>query len=341
MKVNEVVSAFREIIKRSTNEYEFPSDNLIFRGQANSAWGLVPKLWRNEYNKNSEDDLITKYKRRYMVAEDDIFQNLTDMQHYGMPTRLLDWTNNFLVALYFAVEKEDKADGKIFILDRQNLLDHNYINALRQLEKIICSIQGDYTPEKNKTLNTIREILKPFVPNDNEDSSFDNNEILQIFNKLLNTSDSNADSDSIGSLLKLENKYKQELCNILVKAIFFEPTNLNPRIIAQSSVFTAHFGNNEPNSLFINLKPFDWNKLLQEHNSNKNEYGINMAVIIIPKQWKQAIRYELKQYFGLHQAIIYPDDKEKVLAQYVECSLQESSTQEEDRSLKTLMTISY
>ena len=92
----------------------FPA-NLWFRGQKND-WPLLPKVLRPV--EDPETDCITTYNelmileaftalyRNYIAErfEDRSLEMLAFMQHYGAPTRLLDWTENALIGLYFAVE---------------------------------------------------------------------------------------------------------------------------------------------------------------------------------------------------------------------------------------------
>jgi len=43
---------------------------------------------------------------------------LSVMQHYGVPTRLLDWTSDFWTAVYFACAGDPSEDGELWFYDR-------------------------------------------------------------------------------------------------------------------------------------------------------------------------------------------------------------------------------
>lgn len=101
-------------------EDETDDVELWFRGQPCARMGLVPKLMRAEYAGADEAEIRYQFESRaiQLVAgglPSGKWERYFLMQHYGTPTRLLDWTGNPLVALYFALEahpREDSPRGK-------------------------------------------------------------------------------------------------------------------------------------------------------------------------------------------------------------------------------------
>lgn len=90
----------------------------FYRGQGNYKWILTPSLFRSEIF-NKETYMIKKIKH---LSENELnnldrFSQLVKLQHYGLPTRLLDLTENPLVALYFACESCSNSDGSFYIFN--------------------------------------------------------------------------------------------------------------------------------------------------------------------------------------------------------------------------------
>lgn len=120
--LQEYITSVRSLI------IDFDKVKLWWRGQADSNWKLTPGIFRcgNEKKENNISVLFRlKAKARFSNCpnSDDPFPWLFLMQHYRLPTRLLDWTESPLVALYFAVEnvKEDDKDSVIWALQPYNL----------------------------------------------------------------------------------------------------------------------------------------------------------------------------------------------------------------------------
>ncbi|MBT9096733.1 FRG domain-containing protein [Methylovulum psychrotolerans] len=87
----------------------FKTDILFFRGHSNASWNLLPTLARiKKANRTKlEQILYFDFQTRagsLLPENNSCWNNAFTMQHHGLPTRLLDWSENFATALYFALK---------------------------------------------------------------------------------------------------------------------------------------------------------------------------------------------------------------------------------------------
>ena len=96
----------------------------LFRGHSSCDYELLPSLARGRRFPidvtifNGERNLIELTKNTFPdVFQDDMkpIELLALLQHYGIPTRLLDVTENALIALYFACCSNPQKDGEVFV----------------------------------------------------------------------------------------------------------------------------------------------------------------------------------------------------------------------------------
>lgn len=137
-----------DLVKHLKSDHNSESVATWFRGHSDQSWKLESGYERlrlppkeialvNEFRQNA-NSLLDKH-----TPKND-FDWLILMQHYGVPTRLLDWSESSLVSLYFAVTADSKSskskDGALWVLnpgklnENTNAINDPYIPAFEEDE---------------------------------------------------------------------------------------------------------------------------------------------------------------------------------------------------------------
>jgi hypothetical protein len=132
-------------IEQMTDYAERVADFKCYRGQRNAAWRNVPGLFRPDLSalekneKRAVRDLVSVHPHEF-TGDASMFDRLVRMQHFGLPTRLMDVSQNPLVALYFATEPAPdgaETDGVVTAFavpeQRERYFDSDAVSCLANL----------------------------------------------------------------------------------------------------------------------------------------------------------------------------------------------------------------
>lgn len=194
-----------------------------FRGQSFYGWGSSPKIFRPEVELYDNEDLavrdIVSVHPTEFESDKTMFDRLVRMQHYGLPTRLLDVTINPLVALWFASEEFKTSKGYLagsvqayFIpKDRQRYYDSDRVSCMANIANLKIA-------KKNKLFRLAQSDMP--ITNFNEEPVVD--ELL--YN------------------IQMEKSHFRPKINPndLMRPVYVKPKLNNKRIIAQSGAFLLY-----------------------------------------------------------------------------------------------------
>ena len=174
-----IVSWFYPQIKTISELLEYlktdcpPTQNFWYRGQGDIEWKLVPSLLRPDQKLAHEIPLMKAFQQNaFMFLPNkpmDEWEWMFLMQHYGIPTRLLDWTESPLVALYFSVcdQKLWNVDGTFFSLS-PSVLNKMSGHESTHPRDILCFGHDEFMKKFNPTsvadLSTSLEPVAAIAP---------------------------------------------------------------------------------------------------------------------------------------------------------------------------------
>jgi len=147
-------------------------DDGWYRGIGSLNYDLIPGLYWRERAPELESTLCHRFLVSYKAYGDysklNAWEKYALMQHHGLPTRLLDWTENPLVALYFALKQSAKIEENcaVWVINPYALNSLNY-NSERE---VFCpsemSVRKTEINGQNHDLDTfLPPVLCPYYPN--------------------------------------------------------------------------------------------------------------------------------------------------------------------------------
>lgn len=154
----------REVLSIMQDSGSSSNRELLYRGQACSHWRLDSSLTREKKFLERERDLyydILSLKPDAFSNDSSVYERLITMQHYGMPTRLMDLSRNPLVAIFFACNNLAMAgdDGAIFVFTPESKCVLNFESPkLEKLKELYTD--GDTESKSLDSLTYIRGVAK-------------------------------------------------------------------------------------------------------------------------------------------------------------------------------------
>jgi len=143
MIIERSISSVAEFLTAIRADRDARPGTIWFRGHSDATWNLLPGFMRSTSD-TSETTLLNRFRQSAAMLADRRPATSFDwtflMQHYGVPTRLLDWSESPLISMYFAVEDwahKPNVDAALWCL---------WPTLLNQNANIVDKVEGQYIP---------------------------------------------------------------------------------------------------------------------------------------------------------------------------------------------------
>ena len=168
-QISAKITSISKLIARLNNIEVDNEHVLFFRGHSNTTYELKPNIYRKSLICNEHiifKELLLRCPQDFSHCKN-TFDFLVKMQHYSLPTRLLDITANPLIALYFCVssERNKNKDGEILVFkipkNEIKYYDSDTVSLISNISKRPASFKVDtlLSIEKFNQLEDIKYLL--------------------------------------------------------------------------------------------------------------------------------------------------------------------------------------
>lgn len=135
---------------------ELKKNNYVFRGMSDENQ-FFPLIIRNELQKYEIELLEDLENKSQYLHNSTLYTDfLTTAQHYGLPTRLLDFSYNPYIALFFALYS-DAVEGEYYYVLCCNLIDNVVFKTLPIIERISNTKTESFTSDLIDAYNYLSE----------------------------------------------------------------------------------------------------------------------------------------------------------------------------------------
>ena len=187
----------------------------VYRGQSDESWGLASTYYRR-FNLNKSGDKQQPTQKQFQDYHETLIKDaksyhyhkeklsdlelLLELQHYGAATGLVDFSRDFLIALWFAAHDNKGKNGKVFVLKINNIdkfselqkggkifdeceklqfVNNNFKSNNRIFAQKGVFIFGNQTIDNSKTIKILQEEKKPILQELSDRFSIDEKSLFQ------------------------------------------------------------------------------------------------------------------------------------------------------------------
>jgi hypothetical protein len=247
-----------------------------YRGQRDASWSTLPGIFRPEFeglleNEKSAVRKLISVQPHEFASDQTMFEKLVRMQHFGLPTRLLDVSRNALVALFFATvpgPRGKPTDGMVTAFAIPPQLEKYYDS-----DSVSCIANlANMNFEEKTEIYRLMESLDGDISDKKNIAKFNRTEVI----------------DRLLQFIRAEKPYLQPVMDPLdlLMPYYVHPKMSNRRILAQSGAFIL-YGFIPPNTRFF-------------------PYVIEETPFVVSQAEKSRIREALDN-IGINESTLFPE----------------------------------